>query len=250
MQALRLQPVNANIAMSSATIFNYCERGRDASFWAEPLNAVSNGAFVIAGMAALALLARQPKDRRGVPEAFFALLMIVIGIGSYLFHTYANAWSAMADVAPIGIFMLTFFAYALRQFLKLHWAAVAVALGLFALSLNSAGGATCSAELLPVTAAAGRPCLNGSLGYAPALAAMLLIGVALKTLGHPAANRILSAGVVFAVSLTARTLDFEVCALTKVLGAVRGTHMIWHMLNAATLYLLTSAAILYGRPQR
>jgi Ceramidase len=235
------------IAITGATIFSYCERGRDPSFWAEPLNAVSNGAFVIAGFAALVLLARQPKDQRGWPEAFFALQMIVIGIGSFLFHTYATAWAAAADVVPIGIFMLTFFAYALRQFPKMNWIAVAIALGVFALSLKLASELSCSAELLPVTAAAGRPCLNGSLAYVPAFAAMLLIGVALKTLGHPAANRVLTAGVVFAVSLTARTLDFEVCAATAMLGAVRGTHMLWHILNAVTLYLLTTAAILHGQ---
>jgi len=236
--------------MSQATIFNYCERGRDAAFWAEPFNALSNGAFVIAGLAALAMWAGQPKGARGAAEAAFAVLLIVIGIGSFLFHTYATPWSAMADVAPIGIFMLTYFAYALRRFLGWHWLLVVAAVGGFAWSLRFAGGVTCGPELLPITAAAGRPCFNGSLGYVPALAAMAGIGLALKATGHRAANRVLAAGAVFALSLTARTLDYEVCALTRVMGAARGTHMIWHVLNAVTLFLLTSAAIRFGREKR
>lgn len=240
-------PVLAMIAFDGATIFNYCERGRDASFWAEPFNALSNGAFVLAGLAALGLVARRPKPARRLPEIAFSLLLIVIGCGSFLFHTYATPWAAQADVAPIGIFMLAYFAYALRRFRGLPAWAVAAGLFVFAATLKFAGSATCAADLLPVTAAAGRPCLNGSLGYVPALAAILLMGGVLAAQRHPASGRVLAAGVVFAVSLTARTLDFEVCALTNILGAVRGTHMLWHVLNAVTLYLLTSAAILNGQ---
>ena len=232
--------------MPVATIFNYCERGRDASFWAEPLNAFSNAGFLIAGLAALVLISRQPKGQRGLIESLFALLLIVIGIGSFLFHTYATPSSAIADVAPIGVFMLAYFGYALRRFLGWHPLMAAAALAAFAGALKYAGDLKCAAELLPMTAAAGRPCLNGSPGYVPALMAMLLIGGALTALRHPAGRRVLAAGLVFAVSLTARTLDFEFCAATNILGAVRGTHMIWHVLNAVTLYLLTSAAILYG----
>ena len=235
------------IAITGATIFNYCERGRDASFWAEPLNALSNAAFLIAGCAALYGLARQPKQKRGGAEIFFAVMLIVIGIGSFLFHTYATAWAAAADVAPIGIFMLAYFAYALRRFLSWHAVAGAAALAAFAAALHFAGHLTCAGGLLPVTAAAGRPCFNGSLAYVPALIAMLLISGALAAYHHPAAKRLLAAGLIFLLSLTARTLDFEVCAATAMLGAVRGTHMLWHILNAVTLYLLTTAAILHGQ---
>lgn len=233
--------------MPAATIFNYCERGRDASFWAEPLNAFSNAGFVIAGLAALVLISRQPKGRRGLIESLFALLLIVIGIGSFLFHTYATPSSAIADVAPIGVFMLAYFGYALRRFLGWHPLLAVAALAAFAGTLKYAGDLKCAAELLPMTAAAGRPCLNGSLGYAPALLAMILIGATLIVQRHAAGGRVLAAGLVFAASLTARTLDFELCAATHVLGAARGTHMFWHVLNAITLYLLTTAAIRYGQ---
>lgn len=33
-------------------LFLYCERAQDPSFWAEPLNAVSNAAFLIAAFVA------------------------------------------------------------------------------------------------------------------------------------------------------------------------------------------------------
>ena len=36
----------------SDQVFSYCERGGAPGFWAEPLNALSNGAFIITGLIA------------------------------------------------------------------------------------------------------------------------------------------------------------------------------------------------------
>ncbi len=245
--------------MSTATIFMYCERGRDASFWAEPLNAVSNAAFVMAGVACIYLIARSDPETRAAPgpatraklnemwaETSFAALLITIGIGSFLFHTFATEWAIIADVAPIGLFMILYCGYALRRFLGWRPLLVVVALTGFAMTLRSAGSIPCSPDLLPITAAAGRPCLNGSLAYSPALVALLLLGLGLTAMRHAAGARVLTAALIFAVAFTARTLDFEWCAATRVLGAVRGTHVIWHILNAVVLYLLVSAAIIHG----
>ena len=45
-------------------IFIYCERGQDPSFWAEPLNAVSNAAFIIAALVATHDYLKAPPERR------------------------------------------------------------------------------------------------------------------------------------------------------------------------------------------
>jgi hypothetical protein len=100
--------------------------------------------------------------------------------------------------------------------------------------------------LLPITLAVGRPCFNGSLGYVPALAALVLIGVALVIRRHGAGSAVLAAGAVFAVSLILRTVDFEVCGVTSMMGRARGTHALWHIANALLLYLLLLAAIRHG----
>ena len=47
--------------MDWGKVYNYCERGGDPGFWAEPLNAISNGAFVIAGLIAAWQLTRSPR---------------------------------------------------------------------------------------------------------------------------------------------------------------------------------------------
>jgi hypothetical protein len=226
-------------------LFAYCERGQDPSFWAEPFNAVSNAAFVIAAVAAGALYAR--RGHRD-PVVFGLIILVgVMGVGSFLFHTFATRWASVADTAPIGIFMLAYLALAVSRFIGLPWWAVAAALGLFLYAMRLAGQVTCGPELLPITAAAGRGCLNGSLGYIPALIALALVAAVLAVKRHPASGLIALGAAVFAVSLTMRSLDFEVCALTEVMGRARGTHALWHGFNALLLYVLLRAAILHPR---
>ena len=100
-------------------LFRYCERGAEAAFWAEPLNALSNAAFLLAAIAAGRELARWPTGGRRTFEALLVLLVAVIGIGSFLFHTLATRWAMYADVIPIGLFMLAYWGYTLRAYLPL-----------------------------------------------------------------------------------------------------------------------------------
>lgn len=227
-------------------IFRYCERGADPSFWAEPVNAATNLAFILAGLAALTELMRRPRHAGGTAEGALAVLVLVIGTGSFLFHTYATRWASIADTGPIGIFMLAYLAYALRAFGGLSWMWVLLGVGLFVAALHFAGGIECRPGLLSVTAAARGPCLNGTVGYVPAFLAMAGIGGALAVAGHPAWRYLVAAAAVFLVSMAFRTVDLEICALTRFLGKARGTHFLWHLMNALTLYLLLVAAIRHG----
>lgn len=223
-------------------VFRYCERGQDPSFWAEPLNALSNSAFLVASLAALVLWARQDAGHRGLVELTLAAWVAVIGIGSFLFHTYATRWAVIADVVPIGVFVHAYLAYALRMFLRQGWLVTLVAVALFAMLWRQTEGLWCALELLPITAAAGMPCLNGSGMYLPALTALVGIGAIMLAMRNPGGPLVFTAGLVFLASLALRTFDFEWCRAMRT-----GTHFIWHTLNGAMLYLLLRAAILYGR---
>ncbi len=226
-------------------IFIYCERGPDPGLWAEPVNAVTNAAFVIAGLATLYLIRRRPSRERSVAHTVLAVLVVGIGIGSFLFHTHATAWAAIADVAPIGVFMLLYFGVAMRSLLGLPtgWAMALTAA--FAACLWAAGRITCGPDGLVQFGGDGGRCLNGSVGYLPALAAMLAIGGVLALKRHPAVRSLLAAGTIFAVSVTFRTLDQALCAETVIAGAPLGTHFLWHLLNALMLFILMRAVILY-----
>ena len=230
-------------------LFIYCERGQDPSFWAEPLNAVSNAAFLIAALVATRDYMAEPAGRRSPATALLVALTFVIGIGSFLFHTYATRWASLADTIPIAVFMLAYFAFALRRFLGLNWVLVAIGLAAFFLAIRYAGTIQCSyGELLPITARRGARCLNGTVAYAPAFLALLGMGLVLAALRHAAARLLILASGVFLVSMTFRTLDIELCELTRIAGRVCGTHFLWHILNGLTLYILLRAAIRHGSP--
>jgi len=212
-------------------IDGYCERtGPD--FWSEPLNAASNAAFLIAAVAA-ARGAVRPGSAPDVTVLALSALVAVIGIGSFLFHTFANRWSLIADVVPIAIFILAYLFVAMRRYFGLS------PLGAGAVTLAFFLGSRLFEAALPYKF------LNGSGGYLPAWAALLAVGAVLQARGDPAGGRILAAALVFTASLAFRSLDHAVCEALPI-----GVHYMWHVLNALTLYILLQAALRSGPAPR
>jgi hypothetical protein len=235
---------------TAATIFDYCERGFSTAFWAEPLNAITNGGFLVAAFAGAAMIARRPSEERSIWSIFFVLNFIAIGIGSFLFHTVPNASTAAADTGPIGVFMLTYLVFALRRFAGAPWLLIAAAISAFLAAMAMAFKMHCweghIGFWLDMPPGSQGKCLNGSLGYGPALIAMWLIAGWLAVKRHPAALLLFAAAATFLASLTFRSLDQARCEDWVILGHRMGTHFIWHMLNSLTLFLLLFAAIEHG----
>ena len=172
-----------------ATIFAYCEGGIDASFWAEPLNAITNGGFIVAAVAGVLMVARRPPHERSLWHVFFVANFIAIGIGSFLFHTVPNVRTEIADTGPIGLFMLTYLVYSLRRFAGASWlvtlAAIAVFIGAMYMAFNMKCWDGRMGLALDVPEGARAQCMNGSLGYGPAFASMVLIGLSAHAAAPP-----------------------------------------------------------------
>jgi hypothetical protein len=49
------------------------------------------------------------------------VVLALIGVGSFLFHTHAQTWSALADTGAIGVFILIYLYAASRDYLGLSW---------------------------------------------------------------------------------------------------------------------------------
>ncbi|TCP21609.1 ceramidase [Rhodovulum adriaticum] len=190
----------------------YCER-TDPAFWAEPVNALTNAAFL------LAAAVMWPRVR-GLPLArALCVVLGLIGIGSFLFHSIATTWAAMADVLPILGFILLYLYVAHREFWGLgRWSALGLTAAFFPY-------AAATAPLFGLV-----PGLGSSAGYAPVA---LLIGLHALFLRRraPATARGLALGAgLLAVSITFRSLDDPICAALPL-----GTHFMWHILNAVML---------------
>ena len=234
-------------------VFAYCERGLNPGFWAEPVNAITNLGFIVAALTALVLLYREPNHTRTITRHLLIALVFVIGVGSFLFHTFATRWAAIADVAPIGIFMLAYLVFALRRFAgaNIFWSLFGLAI--FIGAMMAAGRLQCwDGQIgfnLDLPPGARGVCLNGSVSYLPAWAAMILIGGYLTAFASDRLARrrtgplVLGAGVIFTVSVAFRSLDLALCQTVTIGGTPLGTHFMWHLLNALTLFLLLVAAI-------
>ncbi|MGB0439092.1 MAG: ceramidase domain-containing protein, partial [Paracoccaceae bacterium] len=191
-------------------IDSYCERlGPD--LWAEPLNAITNLAFILAGV----VMWRRSYGFGRV----LSVIVICIGIGSGLFHTFAQAWAGLADVLPILIFILAYVFAANRDMWGLGPVAAFCVMLLFF---------PYAAVTLPLFATF--DWLGSTAGYAPV--PLLILGYAAALYGRaPETARGLTIGVgILLVSMAARTVDTPLCAVVPF-----GTHFLWHILNAAML---------------
>ena len=227
-------------------VFLYCERGTSEALFAEPINAVSNAAFLLAALAGFLLVLRRPPEERNADQFLLPALVLFIGLGSLAFHLYADRGTALADVVPISLFMLVYFGFALNRFVGVPpaWTTLAV-LGFTAIVAITMQ-VRCGEDFIgfPGSGVEGvKPCLNGSLFYFPALVALMVVGLILSERGHKAAPWLLWAAAIFALSIALRSLDLALCDKAVLEGRKVGTHFAWHVLNALALFLLLRASL-------
>jgi hypothetical protein len=202
----------------SAQIDAYCER-LGPGVWAEPVNLLTNLAFLLAAAVMTARLRRSAPDMTGHGLAWIlTALLAAIGIGSGLWHSFATPWAALSDVLPIAAFILVYVYACHRDMLGWRRWAAAAPLGFIAY----AGAAAAGFAAMPFFAISGPywTVVLALILYAP------FVGRRAPALGR---GFVIGAGLL-ALSLTARSLDEILCPALPL-----GTHFLWHLINAAML---------------
>lgn len=197
-----------------APVDAYCER-TGPEYWSEPVNALTNLAFLLAAL----IMARRLRGPGLATGRVLAGVLFVIGLGSWLFHTHANGLTGLMDVLPILTFILIYVFAATRDYLGARpWVA----------ALVTAGFIPYAAITVPLFAQV--PGLGSSASYAPVPVLILAYAVLLRNrLPRVARGLAIGAGLL-TLSLTFRTLDQTSCAVLPI-----GTHFMWHILNATML---------------
>lgn len=212
---------------------HYCERV-GPEWYAEPINALTNVAFLLAAAGASYLLdqVKDAEPRRQL--ALLTYLMALVGLGSLLFHTIGTRWAEWGDVIPITLYLTLYLWIAFTHFfnMRIEWRIALIA---------TIVGATFFAE-----ARISPTVLYGGALYIPIVAALTAIGAVLLRQQPLVGGGVIAATAVFLVSLTVRTLDQPVCDDTFTIG----THFLWHVCNAIVLYILTTVAIVHVRIAR
>jgi len=203
----------------------YCERLGNG-FWAEPINALTNAAFVVAALLLLRLVRHRQQDE--VPWDLYILVLLIacVGLGSFFWHTFATRWSELADKLPIFAFMIVFFSSYMARALRLSWRLILFWLALFLL-LNVAVKLLLPADLF-----------NGSIMYLPALLALLMMAFASIRQRLPGAMIMFVLTGLFCIAVVFRSIDQLLCDSFPL-----GSHFVWHLLNAVMLYWLMRTLI-------
>ncbi len=209
----------------------YCER-TGPGLWAEPLNALSNLAFI-----AVAIILWR-KAGRGAPFDLRLLIGLIaaVGVGSGAFHTVATRGTAILDIAFIAIFVVAYHQRFQVRLLNRSNTAAWAGVGIF---LVLAGGFIAASQLLPPLP------LNGSEIYLPPFALLLACAARARPRAPATARWLTAASALFVLSLACRAVDQRVCDAWPV-----GTHVGWHLLNAAMLYGCMAALLAAPRYRR
>jgi hypothetical protein len=209
-------------------IDGYCER-TDPSYWSEPVNAVTNAAFLIAAW----IMWRRVRGQDLPLATLMVVILAAIGAGSYLFHTYAQVWAATADVIPIVLFILLYVFAATRDFLGMG---TSISLGVTVLFVPYAAALTGLFALLPFFAV--------SAPYWP-VPLLITVYALLLAFRHPATARGLWIGAFLLIlSLVFRSIDEAVCGTVPF-----GTHFMWHILNGVMLGWMIEVYRRHMRPK-
>jgi len=192
----------------------YCER-LDASFWAEPINAISNMSFIVAGFFLWRL--RTPRS------TLMAIFVILIGLGSFSFHTFANRLTGLLDVLAIALYLVTFAFLIPKQWSR---KSLSIQLGSALVLIVSI---VLTQSLLNYLKPA-LPWLPSGM-YLGAWLALIVFALVTQYSNKVAARYIWLAVIVFPASLLSRQLDMPLC------DSIGGSHWLWHLLNGVTLFL-------------
>ena len=190
----------------------YCERV-DPTYWSEPVNSITNAAFIIAAL----IMWRRVSGNR--PAQLLCIVLFAIGVGSYLFHTHATAWAMLADVTPIGMFILLYLFLTHRDLIGLRtWPAV----GATALFLPYAAAMVFVLNLLPFFR------ISNFYWTVPVL--LFVYAFVLRRQFPDTARGFVMGGILLCVSISLRSIDLMLCDVLPL-----GTHFTWHILNGIML---------------
>lgn len=207
----------------------YCGRF-GPGFWGEPLNSLSNFAFVLGAVIAFRFWRSSPS--RDPWQLLLFSLAASIGVGSFIFHSHPVPATLAIDLIPIQIFGLTALAYVCLRYVGLTKSRTfALLLAFFLIrqlwirSVNQG-------------------LLGGGVTHVPALLMLLSFGVILKLRQSPVANFLFLACAAYVAALLVRSWDLHLCSEFPI-----GLHWLWHLLTATAASTIICGAAL-NQPSR
>lgn len=198
----------------------------------EPVNTLTNIAFVISGMAVWRYKSRFRVV--GIDFNFMIAFILLTAFGSALWHgtrTYLGMW---LDVFGILLFQITYLAAYAQRVWKISRVWNVLLVGLFIVSsfiIERLWDASVLGDIV-----------KGTGGYLPCLVFLAVMAWYVRNKDRLFMKRLWCGLAVFIVSLSFRTVDLLLCDATGV-----GSHFIWHVLNGYLLYIISIGLMDYSK---
>ena len=193
--------------------FNYCERN-SLELLAEPLNAFTNILFIIVSLFLLF-------HYRSKKKPLLAFIIFMIGISSFLYHTIPiGIWGAL-DIFFILLFIL-FYLYFVGNKLFILSRPISILMAIAFLFICYFFGNFFKNTIIGTSAY-----------YLPIVFTLYTLYFLLRKKVLIKRELFFYTSIIFSISVIFRVLDYYLCSFWHI-----GTHFIWHILNALTLYLL------------
>ena len=194
----------------------------DPGPWAEPANAITNVGFIFAAWLIWRMAVRTQAQDTSI--IMLTGMIVAIGIGSFLFHTFATPFTRWLDVIPNLLFQVLYIWLYARRVATLPVTAIGILLLVFL-------SAALYGRQFP-------DAINGSLTYAPALLVISGLGIYHYQSRKMERDLLLGSACIFLLSIFFRSIDNAICTQFAL-----GTHFLWHILNALVIYLAMRALI-------
>jgi len=194
----------------------YCERISTPYFF-EPLNTVSNLAFIMAAYYSFSLIKRSNTHDPSIK--LLPYVITAIGLGSMSFHSFRSEFTNYLDIIPILIFMLLS-VYTILQKTFRNVSTVKMLFILFGIVQIA------SYYLF-------RYYIYGIVPYVITLTLLIILGIRLyKQHGSRMVRLFVPPLLSFFVALVFRNMEFGICSSIQT-----GTHFLWHIFAALTTLL-------------
>jgi hypothetical protein len=217
-------------------IDGYCERQNKPDVMAEPLNLITNLAFIIGAIMAFRMLRLYKQIiAKNFDLIILNITLFAIGLGSAAYHSYPNGTTVLMDVIPITIFIHLYIVSFFRRVIGLN-----IVSSLIALAAFIGVGVLFQLNISPDT-------LNGTIMYVPTylmLIVMILLMGFVKQ--NPLYLHLINTAVIWTFSLAFRTMDTQICPHTQHIG----THFLWHLLNGIVLYRMLVLVVIHKVSQQ
>lgn len=189
----------------------YCEQLLQIGW--EPINTISNLAFIFAGIFVFYKL----RNEKSVLRLTLSILLVLVGVGSSWWHISHTHYGDIADTFFILIFASIVSILFLRKLLRSRTIILLSFFGLLSIIFF--------AEQLDY--------LNGSLPYIVLFIALLIGGIFYIKKFNDSKSLFITTIVTFGFAIIFRSIDVLVCPSISF-----GTHFLWHILVAVLCYQL------------